>query len=94
MSLLSAHPPVCTRSMPRGMKAETQSLGCSPWRRRGRTQQGAPDEAGPLGLAWSILTRLDTLLAVVMGSVSRSFCIFPADREFEQTWKLPLRSCH
>ena len=38
----------------------------------------------------SILARLDMSLAVVMGSVSRSFCIFQADREFEQTWKLPL----
>ena len=50
-SLLPAHAPVRTRSMSPGMKAETQSLGCSPWcRRTGRTRQDAPDEVGPLGL--------------------------------------------
>ena len=35
------------------------------------------------GWSRSILARLDMSLAVVMGSVSRSFCIFQADWEFE-----------
>ena len=55
-SLLPAHAPVRTRSMSPGMKAETQSLGCSPrlfslvptnW----PYTAGCPDEVGPLGLA-------------------------------------------